>query len=90
MDAVLGQHSLMFVLVLGMLASVALGVATLCLVAVPARREGRVVLTPKGEDVVSLVREKTGEALETAREKTGGAFDAAREKVSDVTRTNED
>jgi hypothetical protein len=80
----------MLVLVIGMLLSVALGVATLFVVAVPARREGREVLTPKGEDVVSLVREKTGDALETAREKTGDALDAAREKVSDVTRSNED
>ena len=79
----------MFVLVLGMLLSVALGVATLCMVALPARREGRKVLTSKGEDVVSLVREKTGDALETAREKTGEVFDAARDRVSDVTGTNE-
>jgi len=75
----------MFVLLVGMLVSIALGVATLCMVAVPARREGREVLTPKGEDVVSLVREKTGDALETAREKTGEALDAARDKVSEVT-----
>jgi hypothetical protein len=80
----------MFVLVLGMLLSVGLAVVVLFVVAVPARRDGRDVLTPKGEDVVSLVREKTGEALGTAREKTGEAFDAARDKVSDVTRTNED
>jgi hypothetical protein len=89
-DAFLGHHRLMFVLVLGMLLSVGLGVAILFLVAVPARRDGRDVLTPKGEDVVSLVREKTGEVLETAREKTGEAFDAGRDKMSDVTRTNED
>lgn len=90
MDGVLGHHSLMLLLIFGMLVSVALGVATLCMVVVPARREGREVLTPKGEDVVSMVREKTGEALETAREKTGGALDAARDKVSDATRSNED
>jgi hypothetical protein len=79
----------MFVLVIGMLVSVALGVATLCMVAIPARREGREVLTAKGEDVVSLVIEKTGDALETAREKTGEALDAARDKVSEVTGSNE-
>jgi len=89
-DGWLGHHRSMLVLVLGMLLSVGLGMATLFVVAVPARREGRDVLTPKGEDVVSLVREKTGDALETAREKTGGALDAAREKVSDVTSRNED
>jgi competence protein ComGC len=86
---VLGHHRYMFVLVVGMLVSVALGVATLCMVAIPARREGREVLTAKGEDVVSLVVEKTGDALETAREKTGVAFDAARDKVSEVTGSNE-
>jgi hypothetical protein len=79
----------MFVLVIGMLVSVALGVATLCMVAIPARREGREVLTAKGEDVVSLVMEKTGDVLETAREKTGEALDAARDKVSEVTGSNE-
>jgi hypothetical protein len=79
----------MFVLVVGMLLSVVLGVATLCMVAVPARREGREVLTPKGEDVVTLVRDKTGDAIETAREKTGEAFEAARDKMSDVTGTNQ-
>jgi hypothetical protein len=80
----------MLVLVLGMLLSVGLGVAVLFVVAVPARREGRDVLTPRGEGMVSMVREKTGDALETAREKTGEALDAARDKVADVTRPNED
>jgi competence protein ComGC len=89
-EAFVGHDRHMFVLVLGMLLSVVLAVAVLFIVAVPARRDGRDVLTPKGEDMVSLVREKTGEALETAREKTGEAFDAARDKVSDVTRSNED
>ena len=79
----------MFVLVLGMLLSVGLAVAVVCVVAVPARREGRDVLTPKGENVVSLVREKTGSVVETAREETGGALDAARDKVADVARPNE-
>ena len=80
----------MFVLVLGMTLSVGLAVAVVCVVAVPARRQGRDMLTPKGEDMVSQVREKTGSVVETAREKTGGALDAARDKVADVTRTNED
>ena len=80
----------MFVLVLGMTLIVGLAVAVVCVVAVPARRQGRDMLTPKGEDMVSQVREKTGSVVETAREKTGGALDAARDKVADVTRTNED
>lgn len=80
----------MFALVVGMLVSVGLAVAVVCVVAVPARRDGRDVLTPKGEDVVALVREKTGAAVGTAREKTGEALVAAREKVADVTRPSED
>jgi len=72
-----------------MLLSVGLAVAVVAMVAVPARREGRDMLTPKGEDMVSLVREKTGDAFDTAREKTGEALDAARDKVADVTRPNE-
>lgn len=84
-----GHHKVMLVLVVAMLLTVVLAVAVVCLVAVPARREGRDVLTPKGEDVVSKVREKTGSAVGTAREKAGDALDAAREKVADVTRPNE-
>lgn len=80
----------MFVLVLAMLLSVVLAVAVMGLVAIPARREGREMLTPRGEEVVLRVREKTGSVVETAREKTGGAIDAARDKVTDVTRPNED
>ena len=76
----------MFVLVLGMVMSVGLAVAVVCVVAVPARRDGRDVLTAKGEDVVSTVRDKTGSAVETAREKTGEAIVAARDKVADVSR----
>ena len=64
----------MIVLVLGMLVSVVLAVAVVGLVAIPARREGRDLLTPKGEEVVALVRDKTGEAIV-----------AARDKVADVT-----
>ncbi len=64
----------MVVLVFGMLVSVVLAVAVVGLVAIPARREGRDLLTPKGEEVVALMREKTGEAMV-----------AARDKVADVT-----
>lgn len=64
----------MIVLVFGMLVSVVLAVAVVGLVAIPARREGRDLLTPKGEEVIALVRDKTGEAMV-----------AARDKVADVT-----
>lgn len=63
------QHGYMFVLILAMLLCIALAVAVVCLVAIPARREGRDVLTPKGEEVVSRVREKTGDAVVATREK---------------------
>jgi hypothetical protein len=86
----LGHHGCMLFLVLGMLLSVSLALVVLFMVAVPARRQGRDLLTTKGDDMVSMVREKTGEALDTAREKTGEALDAARDKVAEVTRTNED
>jgi len=67
-----------------------LAVAVVGLVAIPARRQGRDVLTPKGEEVLSRVREKTGSVVETAREKTGDAMDAARDKVADVTSPKDD
>jgi len=79
----------MLVLVLAMLVCLSLGVAIMWMVAVPARREGREVLTPKGDEVVSFVRERTGSAVETARVKTSGALDVARDKVADATRPNE-
>ena len=75
----------MVALVFGMLLSVVFAVAVVGLVAIPARREGRDLLTPKGEEVVAMVRDKTGSAVETAREKTGEAMTAARDKVVDVT-----
>ena len=68
----------MVVLVFGMLVSVVLAVAVVGLVAIPARREGRDLLTPRGEEVVALVRDKTGEAMV-----------AARDKVADVTSTKD-
>jgi hypothetical protein len=80
----------MFFLIFAMLLCVVLAVAVLGMVAIPARREGRDLLTPKGEDVVSRVREKTGAAVETAREKTGEAMDAAREKTGEAMDTARD
>ena len=69
----------MVVLIVGMLLCLILAVAVVGLVAIPARREGRDVLTPKGEEVVSRVREKTE-----------SAFGAARDKVVDVTSPKDD
>ncbi len=61
-------------LVIGLLICVALAIAVLALVAVPARRQGRDLLTERGERVVVKVR--TG--AESAVAKTG-------EVVSNVT-----
>jgi len=73
-----------------MLLCLAIAVAVVGLVAIPARRQGRELLTPKGEKVVSRVREKTSSVVETAREKTGEAVGAARDKVADVTSRDAD
>lgn len=44
--------------VLGMLFCVALALAVMALVAVPARRAGRDVLTERGEEVLGSIRER--------------------------------
>jgi hypothetical protein len=75
----------MVALIVGMLLCVVLAGAVVALVAIPARRQGRDLLTPKGDEVVSRVRERTGSAVATAREKTFEGMDAAREKVANVT-----
>jgi hypothetical protein len=80
----------MFFLVFAMLVCIVLAVAVLGIVAIPARREGRDVLTPRGEEVVSRVREKTGAAVESARDKTGDAMGAARDKVAEITSDKDD
>ena len=48
----------MISLVLGMLACVALALAVMALVAVPARRAGREVLTERGEEVLDSIRDR--------------------------------
>ncbi len=51
----------MVALILGLLLCVGLAVVVVGLVAVPARREGRDVLTPRGEQVLTRVLEKNPE-----------------------------
>ena len=48
----------MFALVLGMMICLALALAVVGLVAVPARREGRQVFTHRGEELVEAVRDR--------------------------------
>ena len=67
-------------LIIAMLLCVGLALAVVAVVAVPARREGRELLTPQGEEIVALVREKA----EATVEKTGDALTSAKDKVSDT------
>jgi hypothetical protein len=48
----------MISVVLGMLVCLALALAIMALVAVPARRAGRDVLSERGEEVVGSIRER--------------------------------
>jgi hypothetical protein len=63
--------------VLGMLVCVALALVVVALVAVPARREGRDLLTERGEDLVGSLRER-----QLSLGRTGGGQDGSGEEVS--------
>lgn len=67
-------------LIIGMLICVALAVAVVALVAIPARREGRELLSPQGEELMAVVKEKTASTIES----TGDAIVTAKDKVSDT------
>ena len=54
----------MVALILGMLICVGLALVVVALVAVPARRDGRGILTPKGEEVVTALKERQQSARE--------------------------
>ncbi len=71
----------MTTVIVGMLVALVLALAVVALVAVPARREGRDLLTPHGEQLVQTAKEKTTEAASAAREKTVEVAGAARERV---------
>ncbi|NYG05942.1 hypothetical protein BJ986_000429 [Phycicoccus badiiscoriae] len=70
----------MTALIIGMLICVGLAVAVVAVVAIPARREGRELLTPQGEELIAVVKEKT----ESTLEKTGEAITSAKDKVSET------
>ncbi|HEY7721361.1 MAG TPA: hypothetical protein VIB11_05955 [Pedococcus sp.] len=76
----------MVALIVGMLLCVVLALAVVALVAIPARREGRQVLTPLGEEVVSSAKELTQDALE----RTGEAIIATKDKVADSVGSSRD
>ena len=48
----------MVALIIGMLLCVGLALAVVALVAVPARREGRELLSPQGEEIVAAVKDR--------------------------------
>lgn len=73
----------MFTLVVGMFVCVVLAAVVVGLVAIPARREGRDVLTPKGEQVVATVRQHTGRAADVAQRRGGEAIAGARTRVGE-------
>ncbi|MGE9807849.1 MULTISPECIES: hypothetical protein [unclassified Janibacter] len=60
--------------IIGLALCIVLSVAVLLMVAVPARREGRDLLTPRGEKVVVKVRQGT----ESAAARTGDLISSAR------------
>lgn len=66
--------------IFAMVLCLALAAAVVGVVAVPARRQGRQVLTAKGEGVVSSVARSTDKVVSTTRDKTGSALRAGRPK----------
>jgi hypothetical protein len=61
----------MLTVIIGMLVALVLAAVVLALVAVPARREGRDVLTRQGEQIVNQARERTAGAVGAARGRVG-------------------
>lgn len=58
----MGDNRAMTVVILGLLGCLLLSVIVMGIVAIPARREGRGVLTERGERVVVKVRERADSA----------------------------
>jgi hypothetical protein len=67
-----------------MVLCVGLAVAVVAVVAVPARREGRELLSPQGEEIVASVKERTEATIEATVEKTNDVISATRDKVGDT------
>jgi hypothetical protein len=65
----------MLTVILGMLVALVLAAVVLAAVAVPARQQGREVLTTQGEELVSQALERTAEAMGAARDKVGELAD---------------
>jgi hypothetical protein len=67
----------MVALIIGMLICVGLALVVVALVAVPARRDGRGILTPKGEEVVIALKERQQAARGRLDRGSGGSDDDA-------------
>ena len=76
-------------LILAMIVCVLLGAAVVGVVAVPARREGKQLLTERGEDVVSGVARRTDKVVSSAKDATGSAARAARNRTASVAQRTE-
>jgi hypothetical protein len=74
----------MAALVLTMVVCLLLGLAVVLAVAVPARREGKDLLTPRGEEVVARVRERTEHVATATKERTEEVLATAKDKVGEV------
>src|SRR3954447_17167378 len=61
----------MTVVIVGMLAALLIAGVVVALVAVPARRDGREVLSAEGEQIVQAALERTADAVGVARDKVG-------------------
>jgi hypothetical protein len=65
----------MLTVIVGMLVALVLAAVVLALVAVPARQQGRELLTSQGEELVSQALERTVGAMGAARERVGELAD---------------
>ena len=74
----------MIALVFAMIVCLVLGLAVVAVVAIPARREGRGVLTARGEDVVTRVRERTESVTSAARDRTSDLVSSPRAKAPEA------
>ena len=74
----------MAALVITMVVCLLLGLAVVLAVAVPARREGKDLLTPRGEEVVARVRERTEHVASATKERTEEVLATAKDKVGEV------
>jgi hypothetical protein len=61
----------MTTVIVGMCVAMLIAGVVVALVAVPARRSGRELLSSEGEQLVQAAREKTVDVVEAAREKVG-------------------